>query len=187
MAEEPNLSGRIQGLCRLDHVVFIVHTVSFGPEFHNLGPWGHCLLPLLPFDFGDINNSFGIRLLPASLVSHDHEHLDDDSHFHADSYFSHFSSISSAYFPGAVALGTLGFQPTVTFTQRAATRVLLRLSMTQRTQFGDYFGAIASGASLAFHKFALPSRSYGWLIEPLDRSPTRLAGDYSLLPRLYVR
>ena len=40
------------------------------------------------------------------------------------------SSVSLAHSPGAVTLGTLGFQPTIPLAERAAARVLLRLSLT---------------------------------------------------------
>ena len=64
------------------------------------------------------------------MVNQDHEDPNDDSHPYADQYFFHVGSISPAHSPGAVTLGTLGFQPTIPLAERAAARVLLRLSLT---------------------------------------------------------
>ena len=71
-----------------------------------------------------------IRPLPAFLANQNHEGIHDDGHSHADQYFFHVGSISSAHSPGAVTLGTLGFQPTTPLAERAAAQVLLRLSLT---------------------------------------------------------
>ena len=68
---------------------------------------------------------------------------------------SMFGSISSAHSPDAVTWGTLAFQPAIPLAERTAARLLLRPSLTWRTWFGDYFGAITSGAS-NIHKSAPP-------------------------------
>jgi len=95
--------------------------------------------------------------LPAFLVSRNHERKDTNGQCRADQYFSHNrSSILAPYSPGAVTLRTFGFHPIKTLAQRTATRILFRLSLTQWTLFGQYFGTITSGANLAVHKIALP-------------------------------
>jgi len=76
---------------------------------------------------------FVVRPLPAFLANQNHEGIHDDGHCHADQYFFHVGSISSAHSPGAVTLGTLAFQPTIPLAERAAVGVLLRLSLTSRT------------------------------------------------------
>ena len=141
MAEKPNLPGGIQRLSRLDHLVHMVHRISL---------WGKTLLELTPLGCivspdcflstsGRLIIHFVIRPLPAFLANQNHEDIHDDGHSHADQYFFHVGSISSAHSPGAVTLGTLDFQPTIPLAERAA-----RVGRSGRRGRGVIVGARAS-------------------------------------------
>src|SRR5208337_4966745 len=81
VAEEPNLPGSIQGLCRLNHIVCTIHDIPPLKTYPlNLGPLpGIVSRPCFLLASGRLEIHFMIRSSPAFLVGHGHERLDADA------------------------------------------------------------------------------------------------------------